>query len=76
MEYFSKLRLIERALTFLCVLRLTECLGELVDAVIYWGPGKENHFAEPSSAVYLDEDYWNELNRRSLLLRKQPWILS
>ena len=47
-------------------------LGELVDAVIYWGLEVENHFAETAVTVYLNEDYWEELNRRSLLVRRRP----
>ena len=47
-------------------------LGDLVDAVIYWGPEEANHFADAPSSVYLDDVYWDQLNRRSLLRRGQP----
>ena len=50
----------------------TATLGDLVDAVIYWGPEEENHFADAPSSVYLDDDYWETLNQRSMLLRGQP----
>ena len=46
-------------------------LEQLVDAVIYWGPEADNHFAEPNPSTYRDETYWRELNHRSLLLRGQ-----
>jgi|GEM_PF-2897952 len=46
-------------------------LSDIVDAVIYWGAETVEQFVEPTNEVYLDDDYWNELNRRSILLRKK-----
>ena len=47
-------------------------IGTLVDAVIYWGPKKNNHFVDGPASIYQNEQYWAELNRRSLLLRGKP----
>ena len=46
-------------------------LGDLVDAVILWGED-ERTFVEPSPALYRDEGYWQELNRRSEALGRGP----
>lgn len=46
-------------------------LGDLVDAVILWGED-ERTFVDPSPALYRDEGYWQELNRRSEALGRGP----
>lgn len=47
-------------------------LADLADAVIYWGPEADNHFADPVSVTYREEVYWAELNRRSQITRRRP----
>lgn len=45
-------------------------LGDIVDAVILWDADRLT-FVEPDPATYSVEWYWDELNRRSLILRGQ-----
>jgi hypothetical protein len=46
-------------------------LGEIVDAVIVWDPNDVT-FVEPPTATYDDGPYWEELNRRSQIMRGEP----
>lgn len=46
-------------------------ISSMADAVIYWGTEAQNTFIEEDKSVYQDEVYWQELNRRSLILRKK-----
>lgn len=47
-------------------------LDDMADAVIYWGEIQDSDFIDPNPETYLDDSYWKELNRRSLILRNQP----
>ncbi len=47
-------------------------LGTMADAIIYWGSPEENTFPEPPHSIYLDDQWWAELNRRSQIARGQP----
>lgn len=40
---------------------------DLVDALIYIGPSDQWVFVPPPREAY-DEEYWKELNRRSMIL--------
>jgi hypothetical protein len=44
---------------------------ELVDALIYIGPSDQWVFVPPPREAY-DDEYWEELNRRSMILFGQP----
>ena len=46
-------------------------LADIVDALIVWDPAQLT-FPDPDPSVYLDDGYWAELNRRSLMLRNRP----
>jgi len=46
-------------------------LADIVDAVLVWDPG-EVTVLEPTSQSFVDDWYWEELNRRSMMLRGQP----
>ncbi len=46
-------------------------LGDIVDAVILWDADRMT-FVDPDPATYSVGWYWEELNRRSLMLRGQP----
>lgn len=50
----------------------TATLADLADAIIYWGPPDQNHFAEPGDDVLSDRAYHEERNRRSLIVRGRP----
>lgn len=46
--------------------------ADMVDAIIYWGAESEARDSEPPMSLYRDEAYWDELNRRSHIVRGQP----
>jgi hypothetical protein len=46
--------------------------ADLVDAIIYWGADDEFEAREPDPAIYRDEAWWKELNRRSMAVRGKP----
>lgn len=46
-------------------------LKDLADAVLYWGPKEHWVYERPSKAIYKDDAYWEELNRRSLIRRNK-----
>lgn len=46
-------------------------LGALVDAVLIWNPAQVT-MLDPAPETYQDDRYWEELNRRSMLVRGQP----
>ncbi len=46
-------------------------LADIVDAVLVWDP-EEVTIVDPDPATYRDEGYWQELDRRSRMLRGQP----
>lgn len=46
-------------------------LADLVDAVILWDPASVT-LLEPEPSAFADHAWWEELNRRSLLLRGAP----
>lgn len=46
-------------------------LGTLVDAVLIWNVAQVT-MLDPDPATYQDDRYWQELNRRSMLVRGQP----
>jgi hypothetical protein len=46
-------------------------LGDIVDAVILWDPD-DLTFPDIDRASFQDGWYWDELNRRSLMVRGQP----
>jgi hypothetical protein len=45
--------------------------GWLADALLYLGPIGEQTESVPNPAIYLDPDYWRELQRRNAL-RENP----
>jgi hypothetical protein len=49
----------------------TRTLAEIVDAVIVWEPA-ELTVPDPAPSTYQVDWYWEELNRRSMMLRRQP----
>ncbi|MCZ6837265.1 MAG: hypothetical protein O7G85_15930 [Planctomycetota bacterium] len=46
-------------------------LKDMADAVLHWGPEEHWVYEIPLSATYKDDDYWEELNRRSLIRRNR-----
>lgn len=43
-------------------------IKDLYDAFLYVGPSKSWTIADIAKAVFLDDEYWNELNRRSAIV--------
>ncbi len=46
-------------------------LKDMADAVLHWGPEEHWVYETPLSATYQDDEYWAELNRRSLIRRNR-----
>jgi hypothetical protein len=46
-------------------------LKDMADAVLHWGPKEHWVYEMPLSETYQDDDYWEELNRRSLIRRNR-----
>ena len=45
-----------------------QTLGDMVDSIIYWGEASAFERSEPDLCSQLDDRWWQELSRRSLLL--------
>ncbi|WP_291868128.1 hypothetical protein [Maribacter sp.] len=46
-------------------------LKDIADAVFYWGSKEHWVYERPLKAIYQDQVYWEELNRRSLIRRNK-----
>lgn len=46
-------------------------IRDMADAVLYWGPEEDWEYEVPLSETYADDEYWEELNRRSLIRRNR-----
>jgi hypothetical protein len=51
-------------------------LEDAVDAILYVGPSESLTKIYPWAFIFQDDDYWNELNRRSRIVNGKPFSLA